>query len=300
MRDELLAHLDHPKTRDFYRLLGRNYGWVNGGPAPDEVSDAFLDAERSILRLGELFYVSADMTDVAEAAGKTLPNFGLNREDLPAERGLLMFDRPIAEWVDGDGRVSHVIACSWTPGIPRLFPPDYLVLNFYTWRDLNLRGGLQSGLITDEGRSLIESQPRLIHDNESGFRLGQEHEMPPATTLLGSWGRTVLSAWLLMQQPGVSTREPYKYGQHDLKWLKRRRLRQSPVTVVRLRYATSGGSGASHAGREYHHRWMVRGHWRRQWYPSRGSHVPIWISPHIKGPDDAPIKAGERVNAWVR
>jgi hypothetical protein len=37
-------------------------------------------------------------------------------------------------------------------------------------------------------------------------------------------------------------------------------------------------------------RWLVRGHWRRQWHPSTGQHVPKWILPYVKGPDGAPLK----------
>jgi hypothetical protein len=42
------------------------------------------------------------------------------------------------------------------------------------------------------------------------------------------------------------------------------------------------------------------GHWRKQWYPSQERNVPIWISPYVKGPDGAPLLAGEKVYAWQR
>jgi hypothetical protein len=50
--------------------------------------------------------------------------------------------------------------------------------------------------------------------------------------------------------------------------------------------------------RDYQHQWVVRGHWRQQWYPSRNVHRPIWITPHIKGPEGAPLLGGERVFHW--
>ena len=40
---------------------------------------------------------------------------------------------------------------------------------------------------------------------------------------------------------------------------------------------------------EWSHRWLVRGHWRRQFFPSRETHVPVWIHPHVKGPADKPF-----------
>lgn len=41
--------------------------------------------------------------------------------------------------------------------------------------------------------------------------------------------------------------------------------------------------------REYSHRWVVRPHWRNQWYPSEGIHRPVFIEEYIKGPDDKPL-----------
>lgn len=37
-------------------------------------------------------------------------------------------------------------------------------------------------------------------------------------------------------------------------------------------------------------RWIVRGHWRQQWYPSMTAHRALWITPFIKGPEDKPLK----------
>jgi len=42
---------------------------------------------------------------------------------------------------------------------------------------------------------------------------------------------------------------------------------------------------------EWSHQWIVRGHWRKQFYPKAGRNVPIFIAPYIKGPADKPMKA---------
>jgi len=41
---------------------------------------------------------------------------------------------------------------------------------------------------------------------------------------------------------------------------------------------------------EWSHRWLVRGHWRQQYFPSSNTHAPVWISPYVKGPEDKPFK----------
>jgi hypothetical protein len=42
------------------------------------------------------------------------------------------------------------------------------------------------------------------------------------------------------------------------------------------------------------HRWLVRGHWRRQWYPSTKRHEWKYIYEYVKGPEDKPLLITER------
>jgi hypothetical protein len=37
-------------------------------------------------------------------------------------------------------------------------------------------------------------------------------------------------------------------------------------------------------------RWIVRGFWRMQWYPSENRHKRIFVESFLKGPDDKPLK----------
>ena len=36
--------------------------------------------------------------------------------------------------------------------------------------------------------------------------------------------------------------------------------------------------------------WWVGAHVRQQWYPSLQEHLPVYIAPFLKGPEDKPIK----------
>ncbi|MDH6284062.1 hypothetical protein [Prescottella agglutinans] len=68
-------------------------------------------------------------------------------------------------------------------------------------------------------------------------------------------------------------------------------------TITYLSYSTRPRTGSGGAPRRRHsHRWVVRGHWRRQWYPSLQRHVPIWITDYIAGPDEAPIVLRDKVS----
>lgn len=68
---------------------------------------------------------------------------------------------------------------------------------------------------------------------------------------------------------------------------------------------------AEHEGHALTYRIIVRGHPREQYYPSLGparvdgqwnaaSHRKIWISPHIRGPEDSPLVLKHSLDAVVR
>lgn len=48
------------------------------------------------------------------------------------------------------------------------------------------------------------------------------------------------------------------------------------------------------------HRWIVRGHWRQQPYPSLGITKQRWIGAYEKGPENLPLVIRERVWNWDR
>lgn len=77
----------------------------------------------------------------------------------------------------------------------------------------------------------------------------------------------------------------------------RKKLRRSgrpdppPFSVVKLRHAEraeSTPSSAQGAPRACH--WLVRGHIRKQFYPSTGEHREIWIEQHLAGDRSLPFR----------
>ncbi|MFD0723910.1 hypothetical protein [Streptomyces globosus] len=67
------------------------------------------------------------------------------------------------------------------------------------------------------------------------------------------------------------------------------------VRIIHLaRQVQAQRSAEDGSTRVYHHRWTVRMHKVRQWYPSSQEHRLIWRGPYIKGPSDAPFMVGEK------
>jgi hypothetical protein len=76
----------------------------------------------------------------------------------------------------------------------------------------------------------------------------------------------------------------------------RRRTRTDLITYLSYSAGEHRGRRDDDAAtRSYSHRWVVRGHWRRQWYPSQNRHIPIWITEYVAGPPDLPIEHRDKV-----
>lgn len=62
---------------------------------------------------------------------------------------------------------------------------------------------------------------------------------------------------------------------------------QSPISVDE----TGGNEQDAGHGKVFHVRWVVRGHWRQQAVgPNHSEHKPVFIAPHVRGPQGAPLK----------
>lgn len=70
---------------------------------------------------------------------------------------------------------------------------------------------------------------------------------------------------------------------------------QRDVGIVDLREyerapETPAATDGEHTDIDYKWRWMVRGHYRAQWYATEKAHHLIWIAPFVKGPQDKPLR----------
>ncbi len=113
-------------------------------------------------------------------------------------------------------------------------------------------------------------------------------------------GDVIIGPWLdvlpMMKFAGLpfAVAEPEPTPRNYRRWLERKNLPQpEDVRVIKLRetkYAHREQNPVS-GGVEWSCRWLVEGHWRKQWYPAKGEHNTIWIDSYLKGPDGAPFKA---------
>lgn len=264
----------------------RSEGRVLNGHAPDVLQG--WEVER--LRSADLFYISEPMAALAKASSKSLPPYTLEPEDVPTRAGFA-FIAPGAFQVVST--VEPIAAICWGQVEGGIF------VTLYADTDLVLQTLLGRGKCTSEQarvhRGLVGAlSPMAFEGVIPYYKSERDVEGVTEEPLL----RTLRAAWLLMQQP-LAQLEDVRADRHARKRLMRAGHEPGTVRVIRLRRPSSPSAGSG-TDREYHHQWIVRGHWRQQWYPSREVHRPVWIAPHVKGPEGAPLLGGEKVHAWVR
>jgi hypothetical protein len=69
------------------------------------------------------------------------------------------------------------------------------------------------------------------------------------------------------------------------------------VRVVNIRKVRKGAGSSEHVEAskiDWSCSWIVRGHWRSQWYASEKTHRPKYIEPYVKGDQDKPLKPATR------
>ncbi|MER7069296.1 hypothetical protein ABT357_27125 [Streptomyces albidoflavus] len=294
--------------------LGGPSAWAAGLP-PEEARPEWLAAGTwaDVLPSADLFFASADMTRMAVAAGVALPSYRLHPEDVPAPRGLLVWEVPVTDRFDGDVVGSPVVAVSWAEHEGRV---QYrLWCHREDWLTDLAKGNPLSGLPAlsrDEVRQRRASNPPELvclgagylpfgrvpgwlsaaPEDTSARSLAEMESLSRAAGRAEQAERALLVTWLLMGQTLV--REDRVETPRSAA---KRIARIDPALLAATRYvqlrhrsvhAEERGAGEG-AGKSYRHRWLVRGHWRNHYYPSRKANRPIWIDQHMKGPDGAPV-----------
>ena len=89
----------------------------------------------------------------------------------------------------------------------------------------------------------------------------------------------------MQMRPDRATRRRMgrEYGEHE-------RL----ITLITLRRKSVKKDDEEPQKIEWNRRWVVQGHWRKQWYPKSQTHDYIYIHEYIKGPEDKPLVLSER------
>lgn len=240
---------------------------------------------------GDLFWVTRDMAMVAYDASEDMPAWTpaavapsptgmlIWATDLPPLPMHMLGSRDLAPvtgvaWSVTPSGGFRAMALGWTADLPRAID----------WTRAGVPGG-----------SALTPVAELVRPDVDGL-------IDPVTAQGVGAGLVMMlgATWILMDTATVA--EPRTItGTGSGVARELRDLRDVRIVDLRRLAEKPAEPDREHPGREYTHRWYVRGHWRQQAVgPKRGQRRPTWIPGHIKGPPGAPLIEREVVMVWRR
>lgn len=292
---ELRHSLDiHPEMPgfvfDMHRTAIREMGEDN--PITSGPSDLFVSVVGYALRAGTLHYVDQAFSALVNAAAPSMPNAPLAEHDLPDPYGVMLFSEPLPDPRYNGAPVRYMAV--WLPYQIESGGGGMMTVWFANGADTAQQAGWDPQVLA----TYPAYAPALVTCSDFGTVFRDEElaaDAPREAALI----RYLLATWNLQRQRLTTTRIVRPDRASGRRLDRSGDLTDRAVRVINLRIPDPS-EGDRPSDREFRHQWIVRGHWRQQWYPSIDDHRPVWIAPHIKGPEGAPLLGGEKVYAWNR
>lgn len=290
--------------------------------------NAYTAREKRVLAGSETFYVAPLMSRLVTAAAEEWPaDEPVTEEDWPTDKGFLYVPGGVST-LDIRGQVQTTVAFAWerrgdrttvTWWTDKQYDHPYTkerpgwdaMPQFSPWHVVTLQHGtpLPTGLtmgtvIPPE----VGQHMQWIKAPDGALALTFPQGWSPEQ-LRPHIGVDRVSAWLvsalrIMQQPLAALGQqgmPANVRAQFKRLPARLRLKQKPVTVIDFRRRESDFT--SHGDREYTHRFLRRGHWRRQPYKrddGTWDRRRIWIHATVVGDPSLPLILRNHVNALTR
>jgi hypothetical protein len=305
LRRELADWYGGPQGRQmYYNAIVMGHQALRPAGTPERAAAELAATETRRLREANLWYVDQDLCALLNAAHPSMPPFAPRPQDLPAQVGFVVFAEPIAiypasvahstDLTDAmadtfpDGGDSfraisdklaqdhpEIIAVSWGPVDNPHWSAGGLWMSFYAAsQDIG-------EILTDpaEARRARAMLPPLTVDNEAALAWrpdgtpvdGYQLSVNMHTSGTIGWARLVFAAFQLAAQANLADTDPLATPRPERRRTDRAGLPPRDVRIIRLRRGIAQAAGDTSepgTGRDWRHRWIVRGHWRNQWYPS--------------------------------
>jgi hypothetical protein len=239
------------------------------GGASEWLNPRTAQADIQQFTTAPLYFWTARIADVVEQASRSYP---LQQETfLPTlPRAFCVFERPVL-WAVINGVRASLSALTWIKAIDEATRALKLRVRGLVWTPPHCTVCF-SAEITDplhlpnpDGDRTFEDEVRAIY-------------------------RWICSASMFVEQR-IAENGDVRVGKHVAR--RADKLHVPPTcSVVQMRRLDRRHVNAaeSEAAVDWQCQWLVRGHWRQQFYPSANRHVPRWVAPYIKGPVDKPMR----------
>lgn len=238
------------------------------------------------LRWADTFFVAPDICHAIAMSAASYPEVPLSESDLPSPVGFVMLGEPLTVYAttgDGTFTTTRVTAMMWGSA-----PKGLFLCAFGEWEpdvrpvvtDREPPMPLIYAIATDWGTPVM-TESEIAHALE-------KYQVPGILDANVTLIKFLPAFWSFISQKIVVS-APVRHRSSERR-AAREGLSASGVRLIKLRTTerrTEPGEGTVN----WQHSWIVRGHWRKQWYPSQQTHKARYINPYPKGPEDKPLLA---------
>lgn len=249
----------------------------------------------------EPVYWSPEMCDMLAQVTPGIPDWTLRMSDLLCEDGFAWFSKPLDLGVmqpmaDGSAVPMRLGGLLWGTVRFRIDPS--------LGRQVTLThlGDDESGecWVIYCPIILLDREPRLCGgaswaegESLTGLLASDEAKRAAPDEAWAEMVGKVFAATMALMEQHIVSADRVTLNRTDRKRLDREGWIHEPtVRVVKLR-RVARGEHEHDGGKAYELtcQFVVRGHWRNQFYPSTNEHRPLFVLPYWKGPEGAPLKA---------
>ena len=287
-------------------------------PATPDLIDVIHRLAASAWRVGQPYVLAPAMTAIVAAAADALNLAGesLHEDSAPDDFGVLFLPDPIYAR-NPRGHLIAIAAITWARlasptgtawaigGWSALDDPDNPQLDPALRRNPKVRPFLGPYLLADLDHLPVQ-RPVPTRDTYQHDEADRDWQPAPDgryvidTTNCPTAVCTaiVYAFWRIQAQPLATVAHP-PLDRPAVRRAARASIVHDTRVVMLRRTNPVAEPGDREAKWHYRVRFLVRGHWRRL-TDKEGRPYRIWINAHIKGPDGAPLLAGEKVNILAR
>ena len=275
---------------------------VPGGTV-DQQDIRDLKRTRSLLLLAEPMYCASSPCDLVSSASKSVPDWPIKEHDFPCNHAFIWLAKPIECVITRDEMVPQLInplrlrAMGWMmsrigseikeTGDLVAVGPEYSANGFipHFWFEIEGRG------ITGYLSQFYFGETVTSQIKRAGV---------PGNAAI----HRVFFAFLAFLRQRILVSARAQGNRASRKIADKIQFKHTTCHVVTLRsleYRQSSTNGEKEHP-DWSCRWWVAGHWRQQPCGEKSiERRPTWINPHIKGPEDKPMKTiSKRLFAVVR
>jgi len=273
-----------------------------------------LDIAHEVVAEAEPIFVTEEMLSLTRMAMETFdPKEEVHHSDFFLPSGMALLEKPFVA-LDAEGLETAWSAVTWRcVELPPEASPDLVPvpsLEIILWWDVSVSDGWDEAHpeAIEFGRKLYSSwgmRYAVMHATLVPFDFMSKpqhvsNEGDPAASWL-----TFVRVFNKLLQERIVLKTRMRPHRAVRRRVERDGLAEvKDVVVCELRRARPRGYEWPESGeaesQHLSHRFMVRGHWRNQRYPSLKQHKQKYVLPYIKGPDDAPFLEKKRVWVWDR